>query len=115
MKEYLRKYWIIIFVILTIFGISYNIYNNNRRNKLFKNSKIVKGILIKEIHESVRNANGEFYFFVNRKKIKMKEYSYFSHLKTGNTVLIEYAIEDPSVARVKDKYYMKKFNNTKIK
>jgi hypothetical protein len=31
-------------------------------------------------------------------------------MKIGDSVLIEYAIQDPSVARVKDFYYMKKYH-----
>jgi hypothetical protein len=113
MKEYLKKYWIYIFVFITIIGISYNIYNDNRRENLFMNSNVTKGILIEEIHESVRTTHGEFNFYVKKNKIKLKEYSYFSHLKKGDTVLIEYSIADPKVARVKDKYYMKKFSYIK--
>lgn len=110
-KLMLRKNWVYFLILFTIGSIVYGIYNDNRRKQLFKNSLIVKGILLEEIHESVRTAHGKFYFFVNHKKVKLKEYSYFSHLKKGDTVLIEYAVEDPTVARVIDKYYMKKYKN----
>ncbi len=114
-KLMLKKNWVYFLILFTIGGICYGIYYDNRRNNLFKKSSIVKGILFEETHESVRTAHGQFYFFINHKKVKLKEYSFFSHLKKGDTVLIEYAIEDPTVARVKDKYFMRKYKHLKRK
>ena len=115
MKEFIKKYWITFLVIFTVLGLSYNIYNDKRRDKLLKKSNYAKGILIEEKHESASFRHGKFYFYVKGMKIIIKDFSYYNHLKIGDTVLIEYAIEDPTVAIVKDKYYMKKFNYMKKK
>jgi hypothetical protein len=115
MKEYLKNNWIIFIVILIIFGLGYNIYNESRRNKLLKKSIIIKGFLVNEDHSSHKFLSGDFEFRVNNKKYNFRHNGDFSFLKVGDTVLIEYAIEDPTVARVKDRYYMKKFNYMKKK
>jgi hypothetical protein len=49
------------------------------------------------------------------KKIQFDYIGDFSFLKIGDTVLIEYAKDDPTVAKVKDRYYMKKYNYLKTK
>jgi hypothetical protein len=96
-------------------GLSYNIYNDNRRNTLFKKSKLTQGFLVREDHSSHKFLSGDFEFLVKNKKCSFRHNGDFSFLKVGDTVLIEYAIDDPTVARVKDRYYMKKFNYIKKK
>jgi hypothetical protein len=110
MKEYLNKNWIFFVVMLIIFGLAYNLFNDNRRNKLLKKSMLVTGLLVSEDHSSHKFLSGDFEFLVKNKKYYFRHNGDFSFLNIGDTVLIEYAIEDPTVARVKDRYYMKKFN-----
>lgn len=109
MIRFLYKNWVMVLWIIIFFAILFNFLNVNRRTKKLQKSKFTVGILIKEYHESLRFLNGEFFFFVKGKKYQITDFKDFSHLKRGDTVLIEYAIEDPSVARVKDSYYMHKF------
>mgnify|MGYP000940153412 CR=1 FL=1 len=62
----------------------------------------------------VRQApDAKFYYFVKNKKYENHTNGNFNFMEVGDTVLIEYAIEDHSVARVVDKYYMKKYKYLK--
>lgn len=64
--------------------------------------------------EGVRQtATGTYKYLVNGRKYEYEENRNFNDLSIGDTVLIEYSIEDPSVARVVDKYYMQKYKNLK--
>ncbi len=113
MKEYLKKNWIIFVIMIIIFGLGYNIYNNSRRNTLLKNSMLITGFLVSEDHSSHKFLSGDFKFLVKNKKYSFRHNGDFSFLKVGDTVLIEYAVDDPTVARVKDRYYMKKYKYLK--
>lgn len=58
----------------------------------------------------VRQISGvDFYYFVNGNRYENNDNGDFNFMKLGDTILIEYAIEDHSIARVADKYYMKKY------
>jgi hypothetical protein len=106
-----NKFLIVCLVCFIFIGLTYNIYNDHKRQKLFQNSKNTIGILIEESHSSQKFLVGYFYYYVGKKKFKIREKQNFSHLKKGDTVLIRYAVEDPSVARVIDKYYMQKYKH----
>jgi hypothetical protein len=54
-------------------------------------------------------ANIDFYYYAKKVKYVTNDNVDFNFGKLGDTVLIEYAIADHSVARVVDKYYMKKY------
>jgi hypothetical protein len=49
-----------------------------------------------------------FYFEHNHRKILLEELGKYDFLKKGDTVLIKYSLEDPSIAEVIDFCYMKK-------
>lgn len=80
---------------------------------MFQKTNTTLAILIEEHHGSERFRNGRFYFFVNKERFEIKEFRNFKELTKGDTVLIEYSVEDPSVARVVDKYYMKRYRHLK--
>lgn len=78
--------------------------------KLLKNSKTSLGEITKIIHAAPKTSKGmNFKYIVNGKQYE--GYSWGDHelFEVGDTILIEYAVEDHSVARVVDKYYMQKY------
>jgi len=99
--------WILAIVLYCIFVI--NIFYQNHKEELLENSKIVTGKLISEEHSSQKFINGRFTYFVNKKKYCLRYTGDFSYMNIGDSVLIEYAIQDPSIARVVDRYFMKKY------
>lgn len=105
--------WILAIVLFCIF--MFNIFYQNHKEELLANSKIVTGKLISEEHSSQKFINGRFTYFVNEKKYCLRYTGDFSYMNIGDSVLIEYAIEDPSLARVVDRYYMKKYWSLKKK
>lgn len=98
---------IIIFVMILI--TVYVFVDNNQKDLLLRNSCQTIAI-IKEIkHGAVRSSKRvEFTYSVNGQIYEGNEPGNFDDFMIGDTILIEYAIEDHSVARVVDKYYMKK-------
>ena len=105
--------WIFAIILYGIFMA--NIFYQNHKEELLENSKKVTGILISEEHSSQKFINGRFTYFVNKKKYSLRYTGDFSYMNIGDSVLIEYAIKDPSVARVVDRYYMKKYRYLKSK
>jgi hypothetical protein len=97
--------WGVLFFLVLLYGM----LREDRRMKLFQNTEVTYGFLIEEDHGSAKFRYGKFYFFVKNKRFDVEERDYFTELSKGDTVLIEYAIKDPSVARVNDKYYMQKY------
>ena len=111
MKEHFQKYWAGYLGVLLFFALLFGLINEDRKQKLMQHSKITFGFLIEEDHSSLNFQHGTFKFQVNG-KIQVFDYSGdFSYLSKGDTVLIEYAIEDPTVAKVKDRYYMQKYRH----
>lgn len=113
--QFIRKYWVAVICVLIFYALLFNLFNEHRKERLLQKSKYTTGILIKEYHNSLRFLNGDFYFYVGKIRYQITDFKDFSHLIKGDTVLIEYAIEDPSVARVVDKYYMQKYKHLKEK
>ena len=113
--NFFRKNAGVIWGVLFFLALLYGMLREDRRMKLFQNTEVTYGFLIEEHHGSANFRYGKFYFFVKNKRFDIKEWHYFTELSKGDTVLIEYAIEDPSVARVKDKYYMQKYKQLRDK
>jgi hypothetical protein len=81
-----------------------------REEKLLKNSKRSFGEITKILHGSSKNSKGmTFNYTVDGKKYDGYSWGDYELFEIGDTVLIEYAIANHSVARVVDKYYMKKY------
>ena len=112
---FFTKYWTAGLALLIFFVLLYSMLRENRRQNLFQKSNITFAFLIEEYHGSERFRNGRFYYFVNKVRFELKEFRNFKELSKGDTVLIEYALDDPSVARVKDPYYMRKYKHLKNK
>lgn len=110
--NYIKSNLAAIIGIIVFFSLLFNILNYYYRDELLKKSYSTIGIMIKDYSKG-KNGSGTFEFLIKSKKHYFREIKDFSHLKRGDTVLIEYAIEDPSVARVKDSYYMHKFQRLK--
>jgi hypothetical protein len=89
----------------------YQSYRNDRENELLERSKSCTAVLTEIINGSgVRSSPlGTYTYVLNGKTYSYTEGENFNNLKVGDTILIEYAIADHSVARVVDKYYMKKY------
>jgi hypothetical protein len=102
---------IIAFVfVLVVFITFYRIY---RDNQLLSDYEIGKAVLVEVqnkggVHGS---ASGTFKYTYGNKKYTFTESQSFSFLNLGDTVKIKYSVKDPSVAKVIDKYFMKKHNN----
>ncbi|MCE2743321.1 MAG: hypothetical protein LW701_07125 [Fluviicola sp.] len=114
MITFFKKYFSGILAILIFFSIIINILIDKNKQKLLEKAYTIKGILIEKYPEG-KNPTGTFEFHLKNKKIQFDYIGDFSFLKIGDTVLIEYAKDDPTVAKVKDRYYMKKYNYLKTK
>jgi hypothetical protein len=99
-----------IIIILTLFVLAFIlalIFQITREKKL-RNS--VETIAIIQSKNDAINGGAKIYFFINKKKIEVRLLSgtYKNHL-IGDSILIKYAIEDPTLVQVVDKYYMQKY------
>ncbi len=96
--------------VIIFLGLMLNFINENRKQKLLQNSNTTIGLLIEEYSKG-KNPKGTFQFELKGKKYVIDHIGDFSYMKKGDSVLLQYSIEDPTVARVKDRYYMKKYKN----
>jgi hypothetical protein len=99
---------------LLFVSILFGIIRYNKRETLLKNSNSTFGILVRQYSKG-KNPNAVFTYKVKDKIYEFNQIGNYTNFKKGDTVLIEYAIEDPSVARVVDKYYMQKYKHLKEK
>lgn len=93
----------------------YRFFESRHEDELLKKSDETTAILtLIRDGKSVRDsASGKYKYIVKGKSYVYEENRNFNDLQIGDTILIEYAIEDPSVAKVVDKYYMKKYQRLK--
>lgn len=93
-------------------------FQDSRKDRLLKNNNRTFAILIHS-HDgtAVRAISYGVFIFRDKdnKKIKFEVSGDYTKLEIGDTVLIEYAVEDHSIARVIDKYYMQKYRHLKEK
>jgi hypothetical protein len=107
-----------ILILLGIAGmmgfIIYNYTKEKKANVLLNDSVQVPAILI-EKNEGNTHAppSGEFKYKVGRRDYSFTESGKYGDIQVGDTVLIKYAVKDPSVASVVDKYYMNKYQDLK--
>lgn len=101
---------IILFFVITL---AYRFYNSNYEDKRLKKTKNTTAILVSiRSGKGVRaTPSGKYRYSVSGKEYKYDESRNFNSLKVGDTILIKYSVEDPSVARVVEKYYMKKYRD----
>jgi hypothetical protein len=108
-KNKYKLLWVVSSLFVVVFLVRWwqNDYNKILLEKGVRNTPAVI-IRISEGAVSVP-AYGVFRFSVDGKIVGFRESGNYLDFNSGDTVLIEYAIADHSVARVVDKYYMKKY------
>lgn len=100
---------LILSVILLIIGI-YSFWNDHRTENLLIHNKKALGVFVSRNTTPVHGSPSiNVKYKVGNVSYLLKERGSFSELKIGDTVLVEYAVKDNSVARVIDKYYMQKY------
>lgn len=100
---------VLIFILIGIF-IIYTFLREKKESSLLMNSKTGIAILIEINGNAHAAASGDFRYKVKSKKYEFNQSGDYSFMQIGDTVLIEYAVDDCSVARVVDKYYMSKYH-----
>ena len=115
MLVFLKKYYGGFIMLFIFLGLMFNLLYDRYKEDMLKNSKEVFGVLIKESHSSNNFIYGDFYYYAGKKKHILSYTGDFSYLKKGDTVLVRYALEDPSIAKVSDRYFMKKYRYLKKK
>lgn len=104
-----NKKLIITITILVILGLIVNYYLDKRNERLMsKNTDTTIGVYDGFIVVRNTGPKSYFYYFIKDKKMLTSEPGKFNFLQKGDTVLIKYSIEDPSVAEVIDYCYMQK-------
>lgn len=115
----ISKKRLILFGSIILFFSSIMIYRaieTYHEERLLKTSETTKAILKRiEINTTPKSgySGGVFEYDLNGHNIEFSDKGNFRMLRIGDTVLIKYSIEDPSVARVIDKYYMEKYKSKK--
>lgn len=94
----------IVFILIFSFGKEYY-----RKEKL-KRTKNALAVMVEYSTGTVRHSmSGTFQYEINDNTYKFIQSEDFSMLSIGDTVEIEYAVKDNSVARVINKHYMDKY------
>ncbi len=105
---------IIIVLILFVLAFIGAIYFQFKREEQLKRTQNSTAIIIKK-GRTVRGG-ATVYFEVNSKRLEAKIWGGdYDFLNIGDTILIKYAIEDPTLVEVIDKYYMQKYKHLKGK
>jgi hypothetical protein len=99
--------------IAIVLVIAYVFIRNHYHENLLDNGKTKETIAFiiniddgSAVHST---SNGDFEFKIKNKKYTFNDSGDYTFLKIGDSVLIEYSLKDPSVARVIDKCYMQKY------
>lgn len=100
-------------IVIFVVGIIISFYNSNKQQQKLKHSKTEKVIILsRDLHFGA--GAGAIV------KFKAKNITYKTFIKCDcrdiepkDTILIRYSIEDPEVAYLVDKYYMKKYQHLK--
>lgn len=108
-KDKLANYLIVLFVAIIVYAVARNRYITN---KLSGKTQFEKAIITKiNSGTGVRQIAGvNYFYFIKGKKYTGSDNGNFNILKTGDTVLIKYSIENNSVSEVANKYYMQKYH-----
>jgi hypothetical protein len=108
-KNKYRLLWavLVLFFVVFLYRWWQNDYNKAMLEKGVRNTPAV---IIRISEGAVRVPSyGVFRYRIDNEVFEFRESSDYLNFELGDTVLIEYAIADHSVARVVDKYYMKKY------
>lgn len=110
------KNYILYIGLFFLIGFSVNYFIDKRNERLMSKDTIkTYATYDKHIVFARSGPRSYFYFYVDSQKFSLTQYGRFDFLQKGDTVLIEYSKEDPSVARVIDFKYMQKFKEDKDK
>lgn len=106
----------IILICLIGVWLVFKFFNDQNKDALLKNSKTDYAIIKMIYHGGIKNPrNADFEYSIKGKRYNFNQPGNYDAYKIGDTILIEYAVEDHSVARVVDKYYMQKYKYLKKK
>lgn len=98
--------------LLILFGAIRNYYRANA----LEGKKGVAIAIITDINSGrgVRqSASVDYNYIINGEKFSDHDNGDFNFMKIGDTLLIEYSNDHPSISQVRDKYYMKKYQYLK--
>jgi glucose uptake protein GlcU len=99
-------------LVLLIIGVVIARYvKNTRQENLLENSKQTIAIFHESNFVYRTGYISHFKYEVKGKKYHLDQPMKITTLEKGDTVLIEYSIKDPSVAKVVDLYYMEKYKH----
>ena len=97
-----------------VIGLIIRNYLDNRYKKLMtKNTKNTKAVFVRSFISKNSGSMSVYSFDKNGKKEELLISGKSTLIKIGDTVLIKYSREDPSLAEVIDFSYMKKYENVK--
>src|SRR5690554_1145320 len=104
-----KRFIILILFFITI-GTTIGVFYEYKKKKLLStNIKVTHGYLIKRINVDSYYNESYYYYYIKNNKFEIWECGLKPFLEIGDTVLIKYSLEDPSVAKVIDFKFMKKF------
>ncbi|WP_417265161.1 hypothetical protein [Brumimicrobium sp.] len=105
-----NKRFIILILIFIIIGTTIGVFYENKKKKLLStNTKVTHGYLTKRINVARSCNESYYYYYIKNNKFEIWECGLKPFLEIGDTVLIKYSLEAPSVAKVIDFKFMKKF------
>ncbi|WP_343748973.1 hypothetical protein [Fluviicola sp.] len=88
----------------------YHFWEEYHRNEMLKIGNETFGVIVSIDPPPVHGSpSAKIAYTIKHKKYVFDEDGSFSFMELGDTVLIRYALKDYSVAKVVDKYYMKKY------
>lgn len=100
----------IVFFTFIVLVLCYQFYRESYESKVLEQNNQTFGFLSSCKHGSSRfPSTGTIKYNVKGRNYDFTCDGDFSFMKLGDTILIEYATKDHSVARLIDKYYMKKY------
>lgn len=108
----MKGHRVIYFVLIPsiLFIVVFSLDKEYYRKEKFKKAKKSFAIMTAYSTGTVRHSmNGTFQYSLKNETYSFKQYEDFSMLSIGDTVEIEYSIEDNGVAKVSNKYYMEKY------
>ncbi|OJX38802.1 hypothetical protein [uncultured Flavobacterium sp.] len=83
--------------------------SNHDYEKQMENTSETKAFYIKNFHVKNFGPTSYYYYYVDHHKYQGSFYDTDTFLKKGDTILIKYSKENPSLSEVVDKYYMQKY------
>lgn len=98
---------LILIAFVIIFGIS--LYFQNERERKLKNTRQTKAIITYRSKHLPKSGGANITYSVNGKIFNTGIICDCRDLNLNDTVLIKYAVEDPELVKLVDKYYMKKY------